>query len=147
MADRAGSLIGIRINGGPLTIKVTRASFDPENKHNRSVTTDASQAPRTIVTQGGGILRGTGYIDPSDTGSAFLLAAVGLPGGSNQTLTNIKYLIDTSEAGGSRHGYSASAGTLIIQAIDGQSDEAGMQEISFECHSTTPGFAYASNLT
>mgnify|MGYP003544963973 FL=1 len=146
MAGRAGSLTGIRLNGGPLSVKVTRHDFDPENKHNRSVTTDASQAGRTIVTQGGGILRCTGYVDPADTASAYLLAATGAPG-TQHDVTAIKYIIDMSESAGSRKGYAASAGKLIINNISGQTDEGGMQEITFEVHSTTPGFAYSTALT
>lgn len=146
MADRAGSLAAIRLNSGPLSVKVTRYSFDPENKYNRSVTTDASQAGRTIVTQGGGILKCTGYVDPADSASAFLLAATGAPG-TQHDVTSVKYIIDISESGGSRKGYSCSAGKLIVTEITGQTDEGGMQEINFEVHSTTPGFAYATNLT
>lgn len=146
MADRAGSLIGLRLNSGPLLIKVTRASFNPENKHNRSVTTDASQAPRTIITQGGGIISGTGYVDPADSGCAYILAATGAPG-TQHDVTAIKYIIDMSVTAGSRQGYSAAAGKLILGELTGQTDEGGMQEINFEVHSTTPGFAYAVNLT
>lgn len=146
MADRAGSLIGLRLNSGPLLIKGTRFSFNPENKHNRSVTTDAAQAGRTIITQGGGIVSGTGYVDPADTGCAYLLAATGAPG-TQHDVTAIKYIIDTSETAGSRKGYTASAGKLIIGELTGQTDEGGMQEVTFEVHSTTPGFAYSSALT
>lgn len=146
MADRAGSLAAIRLNGGPLQVKITRHSFDPENKHNRSCPTDSGQAPRTIITQGGGILKCTGWVDPSDSGSAFLLAATGVPG-TQQDVTAIKYIIDISVTAGSRQGYSASAGKLIVTEVTGQTDEGGMQEINFEVHSTTPGFAYATNLT
>lgn len=146
MADRAGSLVAIRINAGPLSVKITRHSFDPENKYNRSVTTDAGQAGRTIITQGGGILKLTGYVDPADTACAFLLAAAAIPG-SSQDVTAIKYLIDLSESAGSRRGYAASAGKLIVAEVTGQTDEGGMQEINFEIHSTTPGFAYSTALT
>lgn len=146
MADRAGSLAAFRLNGGPLLVKVTNHSFDPENKYNRSVVTDGGQAARTIVTQGGGVLRCTGYVDPSDSASAFLLAATGVPGVQHD-VTAIKYLIDLSESAGSRHGYTASAGKLIVNDINGQTDEGGMQQINFEVHSTTPGFSYSSALT
>lgn len=146
MADRAGSLIGIRANAGPLLIKVTRAAFDPEIKFNRAVTTDASQAARTIVTQYGGILKCTGYVDPSNTANAFLLGSVGAPANANQALTSVEYLIDVSETAASRHGFSCGSCTLVVSGVSGQSDEAGMQEIEFEIH-TNSGSAYASNLT
>lgn len=145
MADRAGSLMGFRVNGGPVTIKVTRNELDPEQKHNRSVTTDASQAPRTIITQGGGILKLTGYVDPSDAGMALALAAIGAPG-SAQDLTAVKYLIDISESAGSRHGFTLGTSKLIIMNLTGQTDEGGMQEANIEVHSQA-GMTYASNLT
>jgi len=146
VADRAGTLAAIRLNGGPLQIKVTRYSIDFENKYNRSVPTDSGQAPRSIITQGGGIIKGTGYVDPADSGSAYLLAATGVPG-TQHDVTAIKLIIDISESGGSRKGWSASAGKLIIGEFTGQTDEGGMSEVNFEVHTTTPGLAYATNLT
>jgi hypothetical protein len=145
VADRAGTLVGIRVNAGPLNLKVTRFDLDFETKHNRSVTTDGGQAPRTIITQGGGIIKGTGYVDPSDTGSAFLLAAIGAPG-TQQDLTACKYLIDISETGGSRHGYNIGTAKLVVTGITGQTDEGGMQEINFEVHASA-AITYSSTLT
>ena len=146
MADRAGSLMGIRGNAGPLNIKVTRWEFDVERKLNRSVTTDANQFPRSILTQGGGIGKGTGYLDPSDTASAYLLAAAAGAPGTGQDLTVVKYLMDVSETAASRHGMDMGTCKLVITNITGQTDEGGMQEINFEIH-TQAGTSYSSSLT
>lgn len=146
MADRAGSLMGFRVNGGPITIKVTSNDVDPEQKHNRSVRTDSGQAPRTIITQGGGILKLRGFVDPADAGMALALASVGAPGTTGQDLTAVKYLIDISESAGSRKGYTMANAKLLIAGITGQTDEGGMQEANLEIHSQD-GMVYATNLT
>lgn len=145
MADRSGSVMGFRANAGPLSIKVTRSEMDPEIKVNRSVTTDALLNPRSVLTQNGGILKLTGYVDPSNAASAFLLASIG-PTGTAQDLTSCIYLIDLAEVTGSRHGYTFGSCKLVVLGLTGQTDEAGMQEINFEIHSQA-GVAYSSTLT
>lgn len=139
MADRPACLVGIRVNAGPVTIKVTRYEFDTEIKFNRSVTSDANCFPRTVIASSGGIMRGTGYVDPADAGSALILA-----GSSN--LTSVKLYIDASEASGSRKGYDMGSCKLVPLRMTGQTDEAGMHEFEFEIH-TQAGATYSSTLT
>jgi hypothetical protein len=139
MADRPGCLIGIRVNSGPVSIKVTRYEFDTEIKENRTVTSDANCFPRTVIASSGGILRFTGFIDPTNAGSALLLA-----GASDLTL--VKLLLDVSETAGSRHGYDLGNCKLIPRRITGNTDDAGMQEIEGEIH-TQAGASYSSSLT
>lgn len=146
MADKAGSVVGIRVNGGPLTIKVTEYQLDPEIKFNRSVTTSASQHPRTVPTQCGGIMRGTGYVDPSDTGCAYLLAAASSAITTNLDLTTVKFYIDETESGGARKGWDMGTCKLIIMPIQGQTDEGGMTRITFEIHSQA-GMTYSTTLS
>lgn len=141
--DRAGCLFGIRVNGTPVTIKVTDYTIDPETLGgvNRDVTTDAGGFARSVVTTSGGILRGRGYVDPLNAGSALLLAS-----NTSAALTGTVFLLDTSELTGARHGYNVGTALLVPGDLTGRSGPGGMQEQNFEIHSQA-GMAYATNLT
>lgn len=140
MADRAGCLIGIRLNAGPVIFKVTRFEFDPEVGVDRSTTSDAGCHPRSVRTGDGGILRLTGFVDPLNAGSALVLAT---PGGA--ALTACKFLIDTSELTGARHGYDLGVCELIPGPVSGETRPGGMSEQTIEIHSQG-GTAYSSTL-
>lgn len=141
--DRAGCLFGLRVNGAPVTIKITSYEVDPETLAgvNRDVTTDASCLARSVPTTSGGILRARGYVDPLNAGSALVLAS-----NTSVALTAVKFLLDVSETGGSRHGYNVGDCLLVPGPIVGESRPGGMQEQSFEIHSQA-GMVYATNLT
>jgi len=146
MSDRAGSLIGFRVNAGPVIIKVTRYGYNPEIKHNRAVKSDSNQNPRTVLTSIGGILSGTGFVDPSDAGIALLLVGMAGAIGNNQVFTSVEFLLDVSETAASRHGMSMGTCELLPLEITGQTDEGGMTEVNFEIHSQA-GVTYSSSLT
>lgn len=144
MADRAGCLFGLLVNAGPVAIKVSPDfEFDPEIKENRAIVSGATTmcTPRTVTTSYGGIIRCTGYLDPSDSGCALILAAG--PGGAN--LTAVKYVIDISAAGGSRSGFSCGDCKLIPRRFTGTTEEGGMQKWEIEIH-TQAGHSYSTTL-
>ena len=138
--DRAGCLFGLRANGSPVTIKVTRYEIDPEIGYDRSVTSDANCHPRTVLTTSGGIGRFTGFVDPDNTGSALVLAS-----NSGVALTAVEFLLDTSQTPGSRDGYDVGAAVLIPGPLTGETRPGGMQEQQFEIHSQA-GMVYANDL-
>lgn len=139
MADRPACLVGIRVNAGPVTLKVTRYEFDTEIKRNRSVTSDASCFPRTVVASSGGIIRATAFVDPSTAGGALILAGA-------SDLTAVKLYLDASEASGSRKGYDLGSCKLIPERITGMTDEAGMSEVEISIE-TQGGASYSTTLT
>lgn len=146
MADRAGAVVGIRVNSGPVTIKVTDYEIDTEIKVNRSVTTDASQHPRSVPCSIGGVLKGTGFVDPSDSGIALILAAASATLSTNLDLTSVKFYIDGTESSGSRKGWDMGTCKLIVHTFPGQTNEDGMTRVNFEIHSQS-GMTYSTTLS
>jgi len=146
MSDRAGSLIGFRVNAGPVKIKVTDYEYETEKKFNRAVISDMNQNPRTVFTSIGGILKGTGFVDPSDSGMALILAASSNTIGTQDDLTSVEFLIDVSETAASRHGWAMGNCKLMVETFPGQTDEGGMTRCNFQIHSQA-GSTYSSTLT
>ncbi len=144
MADKAGCLFGLLVNGAPVEIKVNPDfEFDPEIKENRAIVSGATTrcTPRTVTTSYGGIIRTTGFLDPANSGCALILAAS--VGGSD--LTGVKYVIDMSASAGSRSGFNCGDCKLIPRRFTGVTDEGGMQKWEIEIH-TQAGHTYATNL-
>lgn len=164
MADRPASAVSLRSGVSPtaLLIKVSQFELDLEIKYRRSVTTDnaptgGSLVPITVFEWAGGLLRGTGFIDPADTITAQILSSAGItiggtPGvlSSSFDLQNFRFILDVTESSGSMKGYSF--GTAFGDAkifptlLTGKADDGGMIEINFELHSQK-GIQWRTDLT
>jgi len=137
MADRPASAASIRANTGPaLKLKVTRWDVDFEIRYRRSVTSDFDCIPLTVFESAGGLIRGTGYVDPADTLVALILSSVsGAVVASNFDYTNVEIVLDVNtDAGGSRKGYVFGDCKIFPLGLTGVTDDAGMIEVNFEIH-------------
>lgn len=129
--DLAGCLISVRFGTG-VKIKVVSGEFDPEDKYNRSVTSDANCKPRSIRTSRGGVARIRGYFDPSSAGVVALF--------DGATATNGKILFDGTGAATAgivfTDGPSSEPGTAAFNfAWTAETEENGMQIFTVELHS------------
>jgi hypothetical protein len=137
MADRAANVASIGITStNPYKIKVIQWNLDTEIVYRRSQTSDFDCINLTVFESAGGLIRGTGYVDPADALTAIILASfVGSVGPADFDFTNGQLVLDAvSDAAGSRFGYTIGDCKLFPMSIGGQTDEAGMIEMHFEIH-------------
>lgn len=158
MADRAASAASLRVSTGPVyKIKVTQFDIDTEIRLRRSITSDNYTTngvcvPCTVVESVGGIIRGVGFVDPSDTFIAQMLAAVGTPVSSSDfEQHDAQFVFDVvADSAASRFGYTfgttSGDAKIFPMNINGRSDDAGMIEITFEIHSQK-GIQWLTNMT
>ena len=149
MADRPASAASIRTDvlATPLVIRVIQFEFDFELVYTRSVTSDGFTAngsctPRSVFESTGGIIRGTCYVDPADAtqmGKFNLTSGPVDPVGSTFEQGDTQIIRDLTESARSRRGYNFGTPTgdamFFPLSISGETNEAGMQEMSFEIHS------------
>lgn len=138
MADRAASAASLRVtrSATEYKIKVTDWGLDPEIRYRRSVTSDFDCIPLTVWESAGGLIHGTGYVDPADAFTAIILEAfTGSVVSADFDFTVGQLVLDVvSDAAGSRKGFSLANVKLFPMNFTGRTDDGGMIEMIFEIH-------------
>lgn len=138
MADRAANAASIRVNvsSTQYKIKVTRWNLDTELRYRRSITSDFDCVPLSVFETCGGIIRGVGFVDPTNTITALILQMItGSVVAGNFDFTAGQLVLDVmSESAGNRIGFSIGNCKLFLFGLGGVTDDAGMIEMQFEVH-------------
>lgn len=145
MSDLAGCVGSVRATSSAVekVLLYTRSELDTEARYNRTTTSDAGCHPRSVGTTVGGMIRGTGFVNPSTIGGLFVLANAGQ---APISMTATKYYVDSTPTSGQRLGYDCGTSLLFIIRFTGETNEAGMQEVEWELHSQA-GITWSTSLT